>query len=141
MDLKILEESNRWYKVEVIGTGEIKTLYKIDLESLKESHYKRVRQVAEKIDKNEIDFLITHVNTLIKRKIDINEYEGIASALSKRLEKIYIQIGEPNLFHHSIKNINPCIYGKAQTFYRELESLNELLKEVKKEMEEIYNGF
>ncbi len=40
-------------------------------------------------------------------------------------------MGEPNIFHHFIKNIDPECYGKANTFRKECKALNEICVEIK----------
>lgn len=134
--MKIIEETPKKYVLED-EHGERKTFHKIDMESIKKSHRESVHKVAEALTGEDLESILTTLTNVLNNTPDINEYLLIAQNISSYLKRIYDKVGSPNLLWHPIKNIDPDIYGKAQTLTIELNDLFQQMVEVAKVMEEL----
>ena len=91
---------------------------------------KRTMDVAKSLDKKDIIDTINMLLDINNNIPSIVEYNNKAIDISSQLKMCYNKIGVPNLFHHYIKQIDPDIYGKAQTMLNVCRSLVSTLIEV-----------
>lgn len=126
---RVVENNDNFYLVED-EEGHFVKLYKIDKQKIDREHIESVKKVAEAFDKEDIDVLISGLEKVIKNEPKVSDYLWMATQLTQHLEECYRKVGRPNLFHYSIKNINPEIYGKAQTFMNEVQKLFDIMREV-----------
>lgn len=109
--------------------------HKIDTEKISKRHLESVRKVAEKLPPERVMFLVRMLQDVLNNEPTITEYLEIANDLAENIQNCYDIVGRPNLFHHPFKNINPEIYGKAQTLRKEVHQLLETMWEVLEEHE------
>ena len=114
--------------------GEEIILTPIDEEEIKRSHMERIKQAAKKIDKNEIIELKNKVKSYIDDVIDIDDWHAISVDLTNEVSDLYKKIGKPNIFYHSIKNIDPNHYGRAEKFRSECKHLYSICDEILNEL-------
>ena len=72
----------------------------------------------------------------------VSEYEKIAIEISEEIKKLYdivafapLTKSTTNIFHGYYKQMSPNIYGKAQTFTRNIDLLFEDLKYIKEKID------
>jgi hypothetical protein len=136
MELKVLKERENHYEVED-PDGNKMTMYKIDMDSIKKSHEESIIKVATAIEGSDLFDLFNVFTNVLNNIPSVTEYLDIAENLSAYLKVIYEKVGSPNIFWHPIKNIDPDIYGKAQTLIPEVFDLFKICGEVAKEMEKM----
>ena len=61
---------------------------------------------------------------------DVNSYLQTAKDLAEYLKGMYEIIGQPNIFWHPIKEVDPEIYGKAQTLMKIVLNLFDIAREI-----------
>jgi len=109
----------------------------ISFEEIDQINKKRNMEVAKGLDKQDIIDTINMLLDINNNIPSIEEYLNKATMLIFQLKKCYSKIGSPNLFHHHIKQIDPEIYGKAQTLLNSCRSLVSTLIEVSYVMKEL----
>ena len=132
----VIEETENYYFVRNVEGKEIK-LYKIDQEEIKRIHRASIEKLAKGLTREMVDSLTAELKNILSLGILLNEYEDLAKNLTQKLTECYEIVGRPNLLHYYIKDIDPDVYGKAQTFLREVKSLHEVMEEVREYMEEM----
>ena len=105
-------------------------LFKVKTKEIEKSHQDEIEKAIKVLDKEEVTKLFHTVKSLQKNPPSVIEYNDVAINITKILKKFYDKIGSPNIFHHSIKQIDPNIYGRAQTFIHQMEILKNILKEI-----------
>jgi len=110
--------------------GKRLVLYKIDSDATQTKHNEEIKKAAKFLNREEVTHLFHKVKTLQKNPPTVVDYYDLAAEIAKTLQNFYNQIGSPNIFHQPVKNIDPEIYGKAQSFMRQLEILKNILKEI-----------
>jgi len=111
--------------------GQSFKIFTVDRAKIQKSHDDRVAQVAQAINKDDIERLFLTTLEYSTKPIDIDHWRKLAEDLTVFLKRLYTQIGNPNIFHHYIKNIDPDYYGKADTFRKECKSLHKICIEIK----------
>lgn len=112
------------------GEGKKITLHAINKDKIANHHKDSIREVAKKVDADIIKSIEMQTYGYINEIIDIDDWYDIATNLTKILVELYKSIGSPNIFHYSIKYINPDIYGNAQTFRKYCKDLNDICNEI-----------
>jgi len=110
--------------------GRIFKSIKIKQEDIDKIHEDSIRKVSEAVDEHDLTKIMKVVQSILSAPVTITEYEVIAESLAHHFRALYAVIGSPNLFHHYIKQVDPEIYGKAQTLIPQLTSLAKTLNEV-----------
>ncbi|MCK5610874.1 hypothetical protein KAR91_53870 [Candidatus Pacearchaeota archaeon] len=117
--------------------GKVVTTRKIDKDDLEKQWKNRVKKVADAFNKEEIIELISILENILNNIPTVDQYFSVAKSLTCSLQTCYDRVGQPNLFWHPIKNINPEIYGKANTLSKEVKSLLKSIHEVAEMMKEM----
>ena len=127
--IKITGETDKSYTA-VIEGKEV-TLFKVDREELDRKYIENLRTISSILpNKNVMEMLNALV--VVRNNIpDVYTYEKVATELSIVIDKLY-HILAPycnkdtyNIFHHPYKKISLELYGKAQTFMKNVEMLFE----------------
>ena len=127
--IKITGENDKSYTA--IIEGKEVTLFKVDREELERKNIENLRTISSILpNKNVLEILNALV--VVKNNIpDVYTYEKVAIELSIVIDKLY-HILAPycnkdtyNIFHHPHKEISLDVYGKAQTFMKNVEMLYE----------------
>ena len=129
MDLELIEDHKDYYLVKDDKGEEVK-LFKINKEELDNLKNEQNLRVAEKLSFQKLMNLYRGLEVIIQTKLLIEDYATAAQGIVDKLRKCYDEVGSPNLFHHYIKDIDPEMYGRAQTFRKETNSLYERVKEI-----------
>ena len=132
----VIEETEDYYLVRNVEGKEIK-LYKIDQEEVRRIHRVSIEKLAKGLTREMVDSLTAELRNILSLGILLHEYPDMARNLVDRLKDYYEAVGRPNLLHYYIKDIDPDVYGKGQTFLKEVESLHEVMEEVGECMEEM----
>ena len=111
-------------------------LFKIDTQEIKDRWAKTISEASHVIPKHEFKEMVKLLIEIINNVPTVAEYERVSNRLSAHIDKLY-KIVSPfcnqhfsNIFHHPYKNINTEIYGKAQTFMKEVRSLLDTMEEI-----------
>jgi len=134
----VIEDTENYYLVRNAEGKEIK-LYKIDQEEVRRIHRASIEKLAKGLTREMVDNLTAELKNILSLGILLHEYPDIAKNLVDKLREYYETVGRPNLLHYYIKDIDPDMYGKGQTFLKEVESLFGVMNEVAEYMEEIEN--
>ena len=134
----VIEETDNYYLVRNVEGKEIK-LFKIDQEEVRRIHRASIEKLAKGLTREMVDNLTAELKNILSLGILLHEYPDIAKNLVDKLREYYETVGRPNLLHYYIKDIDPDMYGKGQTFLKEVESLFGVMNEVAEYMEEIEN--
>jgi len=127
---KVIDEKDDRYIIET-EKGQTLIAYKIDTNDISKRRHEEIEKVAKKLDKKEVVQLLGMVNDLYDNPPSIVDYLGAATEVVKILRKYYDKVDSSNLFHHPIKQIDPEIYGKAQTFMHQMMLLKDTLIKIK----------
>jgi hypothetical protein len=128
-DFKVIEEHNKYYVIED-ENGNQKKAVKIRRDAVQKIHDDSNKKVAENIDVKRFLELVSRLEDILNNVPTIDKYKDIAVELANFLRQCYDNVGNPNLFHHPIKNIDPDIYGRANTLLKEVKQLYESMIEV-----------
>ena len=132
----VIEDTPDYYLVRNVEGKEIK-LYKIDQEEVRRIHRASIEKLAKGLTREMVDSLTAELRNILSLGILLHEYPDIAKNLVDKLRDYYEKVGRPNLLHYYIKDIDPDVYGKGQTFLKEVESLLGLMDEVVDFMQEV----
>jgi len=132
----VIEETENYYLVRNVEGKEIK-LYKIDQEEVRRIHRASIEKLAKGLTREMVDSLTAELRNILSLGILLHEYPDIARNLVDKLREYYDTVGRPNLLHYYIKDIDPDMYGKGQTFLREVESLLGVMNETADYIEEM----
>jgi len=144
MDIKMLRNIEKHFGKKAIRVENKEKFYKIDFnDNSTVSVFKseEFSQTMAEIHKDQLEIMSKcSTKTLNKIKelceLNINDEPYVSSyfdrsySMAHRLEKAYKEIGVTNSLHFFIKNINPHIYGEAQTFMSRVTELHSLIEEV-----------
>jgi len=134
--VKAVEEHPDYYVLEN-QEGEKVKAYKINLDEVNKLHEESVRKVAERLNKDDIFQILAVLTDILNDIPDVISYEVVATKLACNLQLLYDKVGSPNLFHHPIKNISLEVYGRAESFVREVVQLYETIIEIAEMMKEM----
>ena len=129
-DYVLHSEDKETYVLKDIKNGQLKTIYKIDKSKIDNQIKNELRKIRQCISKVEIDELLSKL-TLFRNGLDVRDWYDSALILSNMIKKLYDKIGSPNIFHYSIKQISPKIYGSVKTFYKECDILIDIVNKVR----------
>jgi len=113
------------------GKGNLIRLRTINVHEIKKRHKQRILNAIGSLSKRQIDKLFKMTNACVVSTIDIDDWNTKATEISDYLKVLYEKIGNPNIFHHYIKDIDPKYYGKASTFRKQCKSLSTICIEMK----------
>lgn len=137
LDLEVIREDNKVIIAKERSTGKEIRMIKIDREEMKRAHDERIAKVALELKVLSATVLIRKLAKILSTEITVSSHNEVASELTELLELSYDEVGNPNLFHHPIKNLDPEIYGKANTFLKEVNLLFETMVEVFQHMKKL----
>lgn len=122
-EIKILGEDSKSYDAEI--DGKRVKLFKIDKDEIKNRRIQSLQYAAEKIDEPCFIGLFKLVEYCKNNIPTVDKYEQLAIDISEILDLVYDQVGHKytNIFHYYFKDISPSIYGKAQTFMKNINML------------------
>lgn len=129
--IKIISEQKDCYIADINGRS-VK-LFKIDMNELKIKHENDLYLASKLLLNSDIYNLLDLTKRIIQFTPDVDHYKNVADKVTELMESIYSKLKNHNLshlFHHFIKEINPDIYGKAQTFMRQINLLHEDLTKI-----------
>lgn len=136
-EYELVENKEDHYLIREKGGTKTFKAFKIDMDKIKESNDESNRKVAKKFSFEDLKNLVIHLERILNNVPTVDKYEKEAIELTKRLNSCYNIVGVPNLFWHPIKNIDPTIYGKAQTFLKQVFQLFETMHDVAQIMKEM----
>lgn len=134
--IEVIAETNDGYIANINGK-EVK-LFKVDSNEIKERWNKNIFEASKLISKHDLETMIKILIEYINRIPTVVEYERVSNRVAKHVNKLYDIIAPKctqsfsNIFHHPYKNITPDIYGKAQTFMKEIKSLLDTMNDIGK---------
>lgn len=135
--IKILKDTKNYYIVEIEGRP-VKLL-KIDKTELEFQHTNDLFNAASIINPNTLNDAIKETRRILENIPTVDKYERVADYMVRLMNVMYDNLNPYKLsylMHHMIKNIDPNIYGKAQTFMDQIKQLNKDLEIIKKFTEE-----
>lgn len=97
----------------------------IDMKEMERYRRERIEKVAEHVDPDTLANIMSRCRNIINNPVDIDEYRGFAEGLAEVLDRAYDEVGNPNMFHHPLKQISPEIYGTPDTLRAQCRSLLE----------------
>ena len=117
-------------KIVVRRNGEKIKLFKIDTEAMENKYNYDLYKASECLRKEVIKNALKFTEKLINQVPNVNEYESEANKLFLIMKDLYLLL-EPHklsyLLHHLIKDTDPEIYGRAQTFMKQVEKFHDML--------------
>lgn len=128
-EYKVIEEHSEYYIIED-RNGNQKRAVKIRRDKIQKIHDDSNKKVAENIDVKRFSELVLRLEDILNNVPTIDKYKDIAVELANFLKQCYDDVGNPNLFHYPIKNIDPEIYGRADTLLKGVTQLYESMIEV-----------
>ncbi len=133
MKVEVIKETNQYYEFK---TPDGKTIrgFKIDKYKIAEAHKERIKKVAEAFTSLHIEEIIQRLETILNDLPTVETYLGVVTELASYLRECYDVVGNPNLFHHPIKETDPDIYGRADGLVKQVTQLLEDMWEVASEM-------
>jgi len=87
-------------------------------------------QTLIKCSDNKLLEILVFCNEIIEKEPTVSSYLQKAEEIMKLLEEAYKEVGPPNSFHYDIKGLDPEIYGRAETFMKQISSLMGTVQEV-----------
>ena len=105
----------------------LKTIVKGEVER---SRKERIRKVAKKANPEIVDIIHRKSKLMMNTIIDIDEWYELAEEFGNLLNRFDETIENISIFHHSVKNIHPECYGKANTFRKECKYVTEMCEEI-----------
>mgnify|MGYP006863438466 CR=1 FL=1 len=122
--IEIISEDDKCYIAKIDGK-QVK-LFKVDVDEINIRNKNNLHDAAKCLPKQLVVDFINFIISTIEHKPTVDRYENAANrmvACMKQIEKILLENKCSNLMFWYIKNIDPDIYGKAQTFMRIIERL------------------
>ena len=138
--IELISETDDAYIANV--NGKHVTLFKVDTNEIKERWKKNVYNASKVIPKHHFEVLVKILITNINNVPTVVEYERVSKNIAGHINKLYDFVSPScnqhlsNIFHHPYKNISTEIYGKAQTFMKEIKSLLDTMNDIGKCMVE-----
>jgi len=126
--IELVEDHDKYCMVSI--DGKLVKAHKLDLEQLQRIHRESIEKLAKGLTREMVESLISMLTRILYLDLFLKDYLRTAEHLTNLLKNYYEIIGSPNAFHYYIKNIDPEIYGKGQTFLKEVESLLKMMDEV-----------
>jgi len=130
--IELLSEHKKYYTAKI--KGKPVKLFKINIEEMKLKHIDDLLNASKYISKTTLNESIKVTRGILKNIPKINEYEKISKFVVTLMNMIYYDLKPhklSHLMHTLVKNTDPNIYGKAQTFIRQIEMFNEDLEKIK----------
>lgn len=134
--ITVIEEKSDHYVIETADGRQLKA-YKIKKDEIQKIHDELNRKVAENLGVSKLRQLLIRLEKILSNPPTVIEYEDVVVNLTAFLGECYDEVGNPNQFHHPIKNINPDIYGRANTLMKQVKQLWESMIEVAQMMKEM----
>lgn len=135
-EVKVVENNIDHYVLEKEDGTQIKA-FKIKRDEMQKIHDDLNRKVAENLKVDTLIELISRLEEIMNNLPTFDKWRETADELTDFLEYCYNEVGNPNQFHHPIKNVNPEIYGRADTFLKEVLHLHTSMLEVAEMMKEM----
>ena len=138
--IELISETDDCYIANVDGK-QVK-LFKINTTEIKERWEKNVGKATKLIPKHHFEVLLKILINTINNVPTVVEYERVSKNIAGHINKLYDFVSPScnqhlsNIFHHPYKNISTEIYGKAQTFMKEIKSLLDTMNDIGKCMVE-----
>ena len=125
-----VENKGKFFKIEFADSS-VMTFFKPEdlaksLEKIREDSIKTLSRCSTKTLK-EIAKLCEYN---IENEPLVSLYFNRAEELSNLLERAYVEVKGPNMLHFFIKEIDIKVYGKAQTFMKQVTDLYTTIEEV-----------
>lgn len=123
-DIKIISEDAKSYIANIDGKQVI--LYKVDVDKINERNRNSLNEASKHLPKQLVVDFINFIIYTIEYIPTVDKYENAANttvAFMKQIEKILVKNECSNLMFSYIKNLDPNIYGKAQTFMKIIKRL------------------
>ena len=110
-------------------------LFKINMEELEFKHTNDLFSAASIISPLNLNEGLKVTRKIIKDIPTVDKYEKISKYVTTIMNSIYFDLEPYNLshlMHTMIKNTDPTIYGRAQTFMDQIKRFNGDLEKIKK---------
>ena len=130
-EIKIQSEQKDCYIADI--NGKTVKLFKIDMEELKLKHENDLYLASRHLSNADIHELLVLTTKILQFTPDVDHYKGVADKVTDLMENLFSKLAVhdlSHLFHHLIKDINPEIYGKAQTFMRQINLLHDTMSKI-----------
>jgi len=138
--IELISETDDAYIANVDGK-QVK-LFKINTTEIKERWNRNIDTASKLISKYQFESMLKILINVINNVPTVDEYERISNNIAAHINILYDDIapscnhGFSNIFHHPYKNISTEIYGKAQTFMKEIKGLLDTMNDIGKSMVE-----
>ena len=138
--IELISETDDSYIANI--DGKHVKLFKINTNEIKERWKKNVDEATKLIPKHHFEVLLKILISTINNIPTVAEYERVSNNIAGHINKLYDMIAPncnqhfSNIFHYPYKNISTEIYGKAQTFMKEIKSLLDTMNDIGKCMVE-----
>ncbi len=140
-EIKVLKEHDKYYEA-IIDNKPVK-LFKVGtVDEMKKQSKLRLNRISELITFKDFKPLLDKLYFYSCVSPRVEEYEEVVTEMSKEIKKLYdivafapLARSQTNIFHYYLKQIDPKIYGKAQTFTRITNLLFEDLKYIKEKID------
>jgi len=125
-----VENKGKFFKVE-FSDSSVMVFFKAEdlarsLEKIREESIKILSKCSTKTLKEIAKFCKYN----IENEPLVSLYFNRAEELSSLLERAYVEVNGPNILHFFIKEIDIKVYGKAQTFMKQVTDLYTTIEEV-----------
>jgi hypothetical protein len=129
--IEVISENDKTIEVKV--DGKKVTLFKINVEEMNYKHQEDLYKASTYLTKNDVSNALYFTKRILQDIPNVDEYKETANELTSYMVKIY-DILSPHklshLMHHLVKETDPKIYGKAQTFTKYAKLFYEELEEI-----------
>jgi len=139
--IELIKEHDKYYEA-IIDNKPVK-LFKVGtVDEMRKQSKLRLNRISELVTLKDITPLLDLLDFHTCVGPRVHEYEKVAIEMTKEIKKLYDIVAfaplvksQTNIFHYYLKQINPEIYGKAQTFTRTIDLLFEDLKYIKEKID------
>jgi len=139
--IELIKEHDKYYEA-IIDNKPVK-LFKVGtVDKMRKQSKLRLNRISELITFKDFKPLLDKLYFYSCVSPRVEEYEEVVTQMSKEIKKLYdivaftpLAKSQTNIFHYYLKQIDPKIYGKAQTFTRTTDLLFEDLKYIKEKID------
>lgn len=125
-----VERKGKCFKIEFTDNSIMTFLKPEDLAKSLEQIHKESIKTLSKCSTKTLKEIAKLCEDNIENEPLVSLYFNRAEELSNLLERAYVEVKGPNVLHLFIKEIDIKVYGKAQTFMKQVTNLYDTIEEV-----------
>jgi len=129
--MHLIGEDDKSYTANI--EGKIVKLFKIDTEPINSRHNESVYQASKCLRNDTVYEVFNYISMILNNIPTIDKYEEIAKQVTTYLKEVEIILLDNeciNFVFYYIKDIDPSIYGRAQTFIKNITMVKEDFKNI-----------